>query len=413
MGNIGIVGAGTAGLHLALLLQQGGLEPTLYAERTSDEVRGGRLPNTVAHNYRTRARDRALGVNHWDESARQIHGHWHYIPTEPPLDFPGYFTNPSISVDYRLYHATMLEDFEERGGSVVVGPIGADDLRTLAGRHDLVIVSTGSRAFHDVFPVLPDRSPYDQPQRLLAAGLFNGVTYPDDKHYVTISITPGQGEVIEIPMQSFEGNVTVLLFECVPGGGLEELNATAYDDDPKAYERLVLEKLRAFSPPVFNRVDEGEFSVTEPRNFLRGAITPTVRQSYTQLDETTYAIAVGDAHVHMDPVIGQGGNAASFAAFMLGETILEGGALDEEFCKRVDERRLPLVLGSFDFTNFMLRPEPHLLDVIGAMSQNPALSDDFTEGFTDPPRQWQNLHSAENTAAYLGSFASATVGSSS
>jgi 2-polyprenyl-6-methoxyphenol hydroxylase-like FAD-dependent oxidoreductase len=47
--DVGIVGAGTAGLHLALLLRQRGLEPTLYAERTPDEVRAGRLPNTVVH----------------------------------------------------------------------------------------------------------------------------------------------------------------------------------------------------------------------------------------------------------------------------------------------------------------------------------------------------------------------------
>ena len=58
MADVGIVGGGTAGLHLALLLQQGGLEPTLYAERTPDEVRNGRLPNTVVHNYRTRGRER-------------------------------------------------------------------------------------------------------------------------------------------------------------------------------------------------------------------------------------------------------------------------------------------------------------------------------------------------------------------
>ena len=57
MPEIGIVGAGTAGLHLALLLQQRGLQPTLYAERSADEVRDGRLPNTVAHHHHTRSRE--------------------------------------------------------------------------------------------------------------------------------------------------------------------------------------------------------------------------------------------------------------------------------------------------------------------------------------------------------------------
>jgi 2-polyprenyl-6-methoxyphenol hydroxylase-like FAD-dependent oxidoreductase len=76
MGTIGIIGAGTAGLQLALLLQKKGVDATLYAERTSDEVRKGRLPNTVIHHYRTRAREQALGVNHWNESGLDIHGHW-------------------------------------------------------------------------------------------------------------------------------------------------------------------------------------------------------------------------------------------------------------------------------------------------------------------------------------------------
>lgn len=406
MASIGIVGAGTAGLHLALLLQQNGLEPTLYAERTADEVRAGRLPNTVAHNYRTRARDRALGVNQWDGVAPDIDGHWHFVPLDPPLSFPGYFTNPSLSVDYRIYHSTMLEAFENRGGRVVYGRISPEDLPGLGRTHDLVVIATGRPAFASLFSPIPERSPYSEPQRKLAAGLFTGFR-PVEKEHVTISITPGHGEVIAIPMHSFAGNVMVLLFECVPGGGLEELAVTSYEDDPAAYERLVVEKVRAFSPPMFERLDESQFGLVDPSSFLQGAITPTVRQSYARLDDGTIAIAVGDAHVQMDPVVGLGGNAASFAAFALGETILDGGPYDEAFCRRVDERRLPLVLGSFDFTNFMLNPPPYFLEVIGAMSQNPAVSDDFTEGFTDPPRQWSNMQSAESVAAYLAGFAPA------
>ena len=65
--SIGIVGAGVAGLHLALLLQQRDVDATLYAERTAEEVAAGPLPNTVAHHHHTRARERQLGVNHWDD----------------------------------------------------------------------------------------------------------------------------------------------------------------------------------------------------------------------------------------------------------------------------------------------------------------------------------------------------------
>jgi 2-polyprenyl-6-methoxyphenol hydroxylase-like FAD-dependent oxidoreductase len=209
-------------------------------------------------------------------------------------------------------------------------------------------------------------------------------------------------------MQSREGTVEVVLFECVPGGPLEPVARTPYADDPKAHDRLVLETLREFAPRVSERIDETSFGVVDPTSILQGAVVPTVRESFARLDEGTVAIAVGDAHVVIDPVCGLGANAASLSAFALGQTILEGGPFDEAFCRRVDERRLPGVLAHFDFTGFMLHPGPQLFEIIGAMSQNRALSDDFTDNFTDPARHLEHLASLESARAYVGSFAQLT-----
>jgi 2-polyprenyl-6-methoxyphenol hydroxylase-like FAD-dependent oxidoreductase len=406
MPDVGIVGAGTAGLHLALLLQQRGIEPTVYAELTADEVRAGRLPNTVAHHHHTRARERELGVNHWDGTGPSYGRHCHYFGGEQPLAFPGDFSQPSLAVDYRLYLPRLLEDFEARGGKVVPGAIGADDVGSLGKRHDLVVVSTGRGGLAELFPPLSGRNPYDGAQRVLSAGLYAGIAYADPL-CVTFGVSPGHGEIIEIPIETFEGNVTTLLFECVPGGDLEALARTPYEDDPEAYERLALEKLRAHFPPIFQRVDPASFGLTRPSSILQGAVAPVARASYAPIGDGTFAVALGDAHVVVDPVVGQGANAASFAAFALGESILEGEPFDESFCRRVDERRLPFVMGVFDWTNFMLRPQPHLFELVGAMSQSPALADDFTENFNHPDRQWQNLSSPEATAAYIARFAGA------
>jgi 2-polyprenyl-6-methoxyphenol hydroxylase-like FAD-dependent oxidoreductase len=405
LSDIGIVGAGTAGLHLALLLQRRGLEPTLYAERTPDEVRSGRLPNTVVHNYRTRARERELGVNEWDQTAPAIEGHWHSIAHEPEwLDFPGYFPNPSLSVDYRLYHARLLEIFEERGGTAEVGPVGVSDLDRLAGRHDLLVVSTGRGGLTELFPPVEGRSPFRQPARHLSAAIYRGIADSGDPHHVVLSLLGPLGEIINIPIQTAEGVREVVLFECVPGGDLDAVALTPYADDPKAYERLVLETLRRHAPRVAERIDETSFGILDPSSILQGAIVPTVRTSSTRLDGGTYAVALGDAHVSMDPVVGLGANAASISAFALGETILEGGPFDEAFCRRADERRLPGVLAHFDFTSFMLAPQPHLFQVIGAMSQNPELANEFTDNFTDPARHLEYLSSPEATGAYLARF---------
>ncbi len=407
MSDIGIVGAGTAGLQLALLLERRGVDTTLYAERTADEVRKGRLPNTVVHNHRTRTREREIGANFWDGTAPPIDGHWHSIPTGPEqrLDFPGYFTAPSLSVDYRLYQARLLEEFENRGGKVEFGAVETSSLPKLAVRHDLIVVSTGRGGLTELFPPIAGRSPHTDPARLLMAGLFTGVADTPDRLYVTLTLLGPIGEIINIPMESFDGNVAVILFECVPGGDLEAVARTPYADDPKGYERLVLDKLRTYAPRVYERIDEASFGVVDPGSILQGDVVPTVRESHARLDDGTYAIAVGDAHVVLDPVCGLGANAASLSAFALGEAIAEGGPFDDGFCKRVDERRMPGVLAHFDFTNFMLAPQPQLLDVIGAMSQNSVLADDFTDNFTAPDRQLEHLASPEAAATYIGSFA--------
>jgi 2-polyprenyl-6-methoxyphenol hydroxylase-like FAD-dependent oxidoreductase len=403
--DIGIVGAGTAGLHLALLLQQRGVEPTLYAERTPDELRAGRLPNTVAHHHHTRARERELGVAHWDETGPSYGRHWHYVHGEQPLSFPGDFSQPSLAVDYRLYLPRLLEDFEERGGRVVTGAIEAEGLDGLGERHELVVVATGRGGLAERFPVLPGRSPFDRPQRLLSAGLYTGIAYTEPVG-VTFAISPGHGEIIEIPLETFEGNATTLLFEAIPGGDLEVLSLTPYDDDPAAYERLALAKLEAHFPPIFERSDPAAFGLTRPSSILQGSVTPTARQPFTTLRSGTYAIALGDAHVTVDPLVGQGANAASYAAWALGQAIAEtGGPFDEAFCRAVGERRDPFVFGVFDWTNFMVAPQPYLFDLVGAMSQSRALADDFTEGFNHPDRQWERLRSPEATAAYIAELA--------
>lgn len=60
MTNIGIIGTGIAGLHLGLFLQQRDIEATLYADRTPDQLRNGRLMNNPVRFDHTRAREHML-----------------------------------------------------------------------------------------------------------------------------------------------------------------------------------------------------------------------------------------------------------------------------------------------------------------------------------------------------------------
>ena len=116
---------------------------------------------------------------------------------------------------------------------------------------------------------------------------------------------------------------------------------------------------------------------------------PTVRSTTAEFADGKCAIALGDVHSVVDPMMGQGANMASYAAFVLGEEIVNGDALDIRFCEKVDLRRQDRVLAASRWTNMMLAPpSPALGQLLGTMGQNKALADEFTENFNYPERQW-------------------------
>jgi 2-polyprenyl-6-methoxyphenol hydroxylase-like FAD-dependent oxidoreductase len=187
----------------------------------------------------------------------------------------------------------------------------------------------------------------------------------------------------------------------VPGGELEPLAHVRYDDDPAAYDRLVLDALRTYYPMAAERVDPDSFGLWSGRDLLQGALTPIVREDYARLSSGRYALAMGDAHTVVDPMMGQGANSASYSAWTIGEAIVSDHVYDERFCQRVARRREGFVHGVSDWTNLMLNPPPHVQEFLGAMSQDKALCDEFTTNFNDPERQVDILATPERTHAYL------------
>jgi 2-polyprenyl-6-methoxyphenol hydroxylase-like FAD-dependent oxidoreductase len=400
---IAIVGSGVAGLHLALLLQKHQIPATLYSDQTAAQLATGRMLNTVAHHNTTVKREEALGVDHWDLAEYGYFCHHYYLGGPRPLSFPGAFDAPSRAIDYRVYLPRLLAGFQERGGDFRAGQqVSPEAITALSERHDLVVVATGKGGTSAMFPVIPGKSPYGRPQRRLCAGLYHGIA-PAHPKGVTMSIAPPHGELLEIPIFSASGHVTVLLFENVPGGDTEVLADAKYDEDPAAFDRLVFEKLRAHHPEVFERVEVTRFGLTRPEDLLQGAVTPVLREDYATLPNGRVVIALGDAHSVVDPIVGQGANSASYSAWELGTVIAEDPNFDERFARKVAARRASRVQAISDWTNLMigLPPAPHLLGLLGAMSQSPAVADEFTDNFNAPERQWDILATPERTSAFL------------
>lgn len=402
MHNIGIVGAGIAGLHLALYLQQRGIEATVITDREPDAYRDAKLLNTVAHHHTTLARESELGVNHWTDMEQHYHyhDHWLNIP-DTPLHFAGHFKKPSRAVDYRVYLPALMDDFTQRGGKIEYQRIEEDDIQTLVDRFDLLVVAVGKGPLGALFEHDPDECPFQQPQRRLSVGLYTGVSHPDPMN-VTLSLTPGAGELIVIPTITFDGIGTALLMENVPGTELEATVTTKYEDDPAAFRQVILDALEKFHPAVYDRIDTVRFDLCQPQDLLQGGVVPTVRKTSVEMDEGKFAIAVGDVHVTVDPVNGQGANIASYSAFKLGEEIAAAPAFDRRFVERVDLARKDRCLGAARWTNLMMTPPSQEIQMLlGAMSHNKALCDEFTENFNWPERQWDNLASPERIRAWL------------
>jgi 2-polyprenyl-6-methoxyphenol hydroxylase-like FAD-dependent oxidoreductase len=401
MTRIGIIGAGIAGLQLGLFLRHAGFEVTIYTEQTADQLLCSRLPNAVIRSAPTRARERQLGVAHWDDEDAEVTHLTLRIRGERTLSFSGAYDEPCMSVDMRIYCARLLEDFARRGGHVRVGTLQVEDVATLAGEHDLVVVATGRGALGTLFPRIAEHSPFTSPQRLVVGGFFRGVA-PDSPLALAVTYVPGQGEILSFPVVSFEPGLTVIAFESVAGGAFETLARMRYVDDPRGFEASALDLLRTYAPSIHARIDPDAFALSRHLDLCHAAITPTVRAGYRHLETGQYVVALGDAHVVNDPIIGQGANTASYAAWTLGEAILDAQRFDEAFCRDVEQRIWAFTQPVTEGTNGRLRPpQPHMLEVLRAATQHQAVADAYAWGFNHPEHFWAAMSTPEQARIFL------------
>lgn len=400
MTSIGIVGTGISGLQLALTLQKAGVDTTVYAERTLDEMRRARLPNAVGRFHPTVERERALGVDHWSGSvADSVALHISILDT--PIALVGYLAREFSGVDFRIYLPRLLEDYAERGGHVVFGPRTPDDVVAGIAGHDLTVVASGRDSVKAFFPRDPRRSVLSAPQRIICAALCRGVT-PLQPRGSSISIVPGVGEIFTFRFLSPHGLVAAITVEAVPGGPIAPIAHVSYDEDPAAFESLMIDLLREYAPEAYARVDRAEFAVTGPKDVLQGAITPTVRRPYCEIDPGRYVMAVGDAFVVNDPIAGQGANLGSASAAILAEAICQDVAFDELFCRDVARKMWAVAEPVTNFSNSLMQPpQPHVEAIFEAANQHQSIADAFCGKWAYPADMWRAIATPERAAAFL------------
>jgi 2-polyprenyl-6-methoxyphenol hydroxylase-like FAD-dependent oxidoreductase len=398
---IGIVGAGVAGLHLGLQLRQHDIDVTIMSDRTGDQFAKGRLPNTAAHFAGTLEREKCLGVDYWPDARFHYTCHNHSFGGATRLEFRGDFLRPSRAIDHRIYLPRLMAAFETRGGKIEIAQVDARDLGEIAQRFDLLIVAAGRGPLANAFKPMAAWSPYDAPQRKLLAGLFSGIRRTNPVG-ATLSVSPGHGELIDIPLLTFGGMASALLFENIPGGDLESLTQLRYDDDSRRFITVVLQKVERHHPHIYDRIDTAAFDLCAPNDVMQGSVTPVVRSPTLDLGGGKYALAIGDVHCTLDPLLAQGANNAAHTAAVVADEIIKDVGFDARFCERAEWRMQQRVMAASRWTNLMLQPpSPQMMDLVFEMSRHQALCDEFTSNFNDPERQWDCLASPQRIRAWI------------
>ncbi|MEU7135138.1 styrene monooxygenase/indole monooxygenase family protein [Streptomyces sp. NPDC046261] len=416
MRRIAIVGAGQAGLQLALGLRAAGYEVTVVSARTPEEVRGGRVMSTQLMYGPALALERELGLNLWDEQTPRIEG-VSISPTDPPgvraperaISAP--LDEPARSVDQRVKTSRWLELFEERGGRVEYRQVTAEELPEVAAGQDLTVVASGHGPLGQIFGRDERHSPFQTPQRALACVYAHG-TRPDPAlppGYLRMYAFPEVGEFFVLPALTASGPCDILLWEGRPGGPFD-----CWDDvsDPGAALERSRQLLRSYAPWEYELCADA--APTDAGALLTGSLVPVVRHPVAEVAPGSYVLGMADAVVLNDPVTGQGSNnAARCADRYLGSILARGERpfdrawMHETFAGWWEHAR-----HTSAFTNMVLdAPLPdHVQHVLAAAAEHPELARRYVNGFADPADYQEWLMDADRAEACLAAVSGRVAG---
>lgn len=385
MRQITIVGAGQAGLLLGIGLLRHGYAVRLVSDRTPESIRGGSILSTQCVFGTARAYERAQELNLWDESCPSIPSV--EVRVAGPggslaLAFSSALDRPAQSVDQRLKIPAWMERFTALGGELLIERADVPALERYAAASDLVVVATGKGEIGALFARDVEHSPYNRPQRMLAASCVYGYAPAGPREGVVGNLIPGVGEYFVMPGLTLGGPCHFMVLEALPGGPLDRW---ADVSSPAEHLARLRELLAEWLPWEHERA-----RLMEPVDggaVLRGAFAPVVRRPIATLPSGRRVLGLADTLVLNDPVTGQGANNATKAAACYLERVLAhgDGPFDVAWMRATFEAAWSTVRLSTAWTNAMLQPPPpHVQALLGAASTAPALAHWFVNAFDNP-----------------------------
>jgi 2-polyprenyl-6-methoxyphenol hydroxylase-like FAD-dependent oxidoreductase len=406
MRRIVVVGAGQAGLLLALGLKQNGYDVTVVAERTAEALRGGRLISNACVFAPGLAHERRLGVDFWNDEVPWVSEVAFFGAGEPGEQEPGISWLATLdehaeSVDQRIKMAAWLDEFARIGGEIRIASVTPDELEPYTREFDLVLVAAGrGPQFADLFKRNAELSRFSTPQRALSAIYLEAVG--EDPFPMAAGVNFGLssvGECFALPVLSTTGPVVGLGFFGIPGGPLD-----VWDDvtDQDQHFELAHKLLSTHFPWLAGITANGR--PAGPLDTITGRVTPVVRDAVGTLPSGAKVLAMGDAAVTNDPVGGQGANMATRCAAVYQDAILEHGdkPFDEEFMSRSFDRFWAHARHATRFNSDLLEPPPpHVVDTLIAAQTIPEVAQRFAQLFPDPAGYEGWLTDPEASARFL------------
>ena len=413
---IAVIGAGQAGLLCAIGLVDKGYEVSLFSDRTAANWLNDAVPTglngiqqasiDIEHSY---------GLDYWG-SEPVIEGvDLTLVPGgEPGPRLIGRATGPLQAVDLRLKCSRWIEEFETRGGNLVIQNIGLDELETIAASHDLTVIAAGkAKLMGDIFERDAARSVYTEPQRRLCMLIVDGVKperFPGMKFSaLKFHMFPALGEYFWLPFFHKTGRrCHSILFEAKPGSAMDRFN-----DCTSGAEGVEIAKgfIREFAPWEYDGAKD--MQLMDEMAWLKGAFPPTVRHSVGKLPSGAIVTPIGDTAMAFDPIGGQGGNnGIQSAQNLIEQVVAQGDApFDEQWMIDTFERHWQRFgEASYAFNNLLLEPlEPAAASVIMAGVENPSIADDFVGRFNQPSRFFPWIRDPELAQQHIETFASESL----
>ncbi|MBU3118777.1 FAD-binding oxidoreductase [Acinetobacter soli] len=386
MRNVAIVGAGQSGLQLGLSLLETGYTVTIVTNRTADEIRQGKVMSSQCMFHTALQTERDVGLNFWEEQCPAVEGIGFTLVNpetgDAAFSWSARLERYAQSVDQRVKMPYWIEEFERRGGKLIIQDVGIDELERLTAEYELVLLAAGKGEVVKQFERDAQRSTFDKPQRALALTYVKGMKPISPYSRVTFNVIPGVGEYFCFPALTVNGPCEIMVFEGIPEGPMD---CWQYAKTPEQHLQMSKEILNTYLPWEAERCSEIE--LTDAGGYLSGRFAPSVRKPILTLPSGRKVFGMADALVVNDPITGQGSNNAAKCSKIYFDAILarDSQEFSSEWMQQTFESYWNYAETVVAWTNSLLvPPEPQMIDVLAAASQNQAIASTIANNFDDP-----------------------------